>query len=153
MNQLEEFEQQIAAVREKEEKVLIVTGKPGSGKSKLMREAAEAKGWDYIDARLLITEEFLKLLPAERRSKAPEMLKDQLTGYHGDVIMLDRVQTFFVPVFNIDPKSVIDELGKTYTLVIAWPGYVNNGLLCYDKFDGTESIRLSAANYTIWNVG
>lgn len=81
------------------------------------------------------------------------MLKEQLTGHHGDVIMLDRVQTFFVPVFNIDPKSVIDELGKTYTLVIAWPGYVNNGLLCYDKFDGTESIRLSAANYTIWNVG
>ena len=153
MNQLEEFEQQIAAVREKEEKVLIVTGKPGSGKSKLMREAAEAKGCDYVDARLLLTEEFLKLLPAERRSKAPEMLKDQLTGHHGDVIMLDRVQTFFVPVFNIDPKSVIDELGKTYTLVIAWPGYVNNGLLCYDKFDGTESIRLSAANYTIWNVG
>lgn len=38
MNQLEEFEQQIAAVREKEEKVLIVTGKPGSGKSKLMRK-------------------------------------------------------------------------------------------------------------------
>ena len=30
--------------------------------------------------------------------------------------------------------------------------YVNDGLLCYDKFDGTESIRISAADYTIFEV-
>ena len=66
--------------------------------------------------------------------------------------MLDRVQTFFIPVFNIDSKSVFDELGRTYTIVLAWPGYLKDGLLCYDKFDGTESIRLSAADYTIWNI-
>ena len=69
-----------------------------------------------------------------------------------DVILLDRVQTLFVPVFHIDPKSVIDALGKAYTVVLAWPGYVNDGLLCYDKFDGTESIRISAADYTVWEV-
>ena len=68
------------------------------------------------------------------------------------MILLDRVQTLFVPVFHIDPKSVIDALGKAYTVVLAWPGYVNDGLLCYDKFDGTESIRISAADYTVWEV-
>ena len=113
---------------------------------------AEAKGWDYVDTRLLITEEFLKLLPSERKEKAPEMLTEELSGHRGDVILLDRVQTLFVPVFHIDPKSVIDALGKAYTVVLAWPGYVNDGLLCYDKFDGTESIRISAADYTVWEV-
>lgn len=143
---------QVEAVQGKEEKVLIVTGKPGSGKSKLLREAAEAKGWDYVDTRLLITEEFLKLLPSERKEQAPAMLTEELSGHRGDVILLDRVQTLFVPVFHIDPKSVIDALGKAYTVVLAWPGYVNDGLLCYDKFDGTESIRISAADYTVWEV-
>ena len=122
----------IAAVRKRKKRVLIVTGKnPAAAKANWMREAAEAKAGTILTLCLLITEEFLKLLPAERRSKAPEMLKDQLTGHHGDVIMLDRAQTFFVPVFNIDPKSVIDELGKP----ILWslPGRVmNNGLK--DKF-------------------
>ncbi|MDD6569230.1 BREX-3 system P-loop-containing protein BrxF [Acidaminococcus timonensis] len=152
MSQMEEFLNQVEAVKAKAEKVLIVTGKPGSGKSKLLREAAEAQGWDYIDTRLLITEDFLKLLPSERKEKAPEMLTEELRDHRGDVILLDRVQTLFVPVFHIDPKSVIDALGKAYTVVLAWPGYVSDGLLCYDKFDGTESIRISAADYTIFEV-
>ena len=80
MSQMEEFLKQVEAVQAKDEKVLVVTGKPGSGKSKLLREAAEAKGWDYVDTRLLITEEFLKLLPSERKEKAPEMLTEELTG-------------------------------------------------------------------------
>lgn len=152
MSQMEEFLNQVEAVKAKAEKVLIVTGKPGSGKSKLLREAAEVQGWDYIDTRLLITEDFLKLLPSERKEKAPEMLTEELRDHRGDVILLDRVQTLFVPVFHIDPKSVIDALGKAYTVVLAWPGYVSDGLLCYDKFDGTESIRISAADYTIFEV-
>ncbi len=152
MSQLDEFMKQAEAVGAKEEKVLVVTGKPGSGKSKLLREAAENQGWDYVDARLLITEEFLRLLPSERKEKAPELFVEGLSGHKGDVIMLDRVQTLFVPVFNIDPKAVIDALGKVYTIVLAWPGYVSDGLLCYDKFDGTESIRMAAADYTIWNI-
>lgn len=152
MSQMEEFLNQVEAVKAKAEKVLIVTGKPGSGKSKLLREAAEAQGWDYIDTRLLITEDFLKLLPSERKEKAPEMLTEELRDHRGDVILLDRVQTLFVPVFHIDSKSVIDALGKAYTVVLAWPGYVSDGLLCYDKFDGTESIRISAADYTIFEV-
>ena len=80
MSQMEEFLKQVEAVQGKEEKVLIVTGKPGSGKSKLLREAAEAKCWDYVDTRLLITEEFLKLLPSERKEQAPAMLPEELAA-------------------------------------------------------------------------
>lgn len=152
MSQFDEFLKEVEGLTEKEIKVLVVTGKPGSGKSKVLREAAETKGWDYIDTRLLITEDFLKLLPSERCVNAPEVLKNELLSHHGDVVMLDRIQTLFIPVFNIDPKSVLDELGRAFTVVIAWPGYVKDGLLCYDKFDGTESIRISAADYTLWTV-
>lgn len=152
MSQFDEFLKEVEGLAEKEIKVLVVTGKPGSGKSKVLREAAETKGWDYIDTRLLITEDFLKLLPSERCVNAPEVLKNELLSHHGDVVMLDRIQTLFIPVFNIDPKSVLDELGRAFTVVIAWPGYVKDGLLCYDKFDGTESIRISAADYTLWTV-
>ena len=92
MSQFDEFLKEVEGLTEKEIKVLVVTGKPGSGKSKVLREAAETKGWDYIDTRLLITEDFLKLLPSESRVNAQDVLKNELLSHHGDVVMLDRSQ-------------------------------------------------------------
>ena len=51
MSQLDEFMKQAEAVGAKEEKVLVVTGKPGSGKSKLLREAAENQFYGFCPAR------------------------------------------------------------------------------------------------------
>ena len=152
MSQLEEFLQQVDSVQDREEKILIVTGKPGSGKSRVLREASEAKGWSYVDCRLLITESFLELMPTERKEKAAAMMKEVLSTYTSGVIMLDRVQTFFVPVFHIDVPSLLNELGKEFTLVLAWPGYVKDDQLCYDKFDGTESIRMPVGSLRVWEV-
>ena len=152
MDQVEDFVKEVESLKDAESKVLIVAGKPGSGKSKVLREAADAKGWDYVDCRLLITEGFLELLPVERQKKAPAIMREILASYNSEVILLDRVQTFFVPVLHIDVETLLRELGKSFTLVVAWPGYIDEGMLCYDKFDGTASIRVKAAGMKIWNV-
>ena len=78
--------------------------------------------------------------------------KTMLRGYNSDVILLDRLQTLFVPVFCLDVGSLLRTLGQKYVLVAAWPGYVKDNTLCYDKFDGTESIRIPVDGFTIWNV-
>jgi len=152
MDQVANFVKEVESLKDAESKVLIVAGKPGSGKSKVLREAADAKGWDYVDCRLLITEGFLELLPVERQKKAPAIMREILASYNSEVILLDRVQTFFVPVLHIDVETLLRELGKSFTLVVAWPGYIDEGMLCYDKFDGTASIRVKAAGMKIWNV-
>ena len=152
MDQVANFVKEVESLKDAESKVLIVAGKPGSGKSKVLREAADAKGWDYVDCRLLITEGFLELLPVERQKKAPAIMREILASYNSEVILLDRVPTFFVPVLHIDVETLLRELGKSFTLVVAWPGYIDEGMLCYDKFDGTASIRVKAAGMKIWNV-
>ena len=110
MSQVEEFVKIVEGVKDHDVKVVIVTGKPGSGKSKVLREAAEEKKWDYIDCRLLITEKFLEVPPGERQAKAPEMMADILEGYDSEVILLDRLQTLFVPVFHIDVDALLHKL-------------------------------------------
>lgn len=152
MSQVEDFVKEVEGLKEAEGKVLIVTGKPGSGKSGVLREAAAKKSWDYVDCRLLITEDFLELLPALRQEKAPEMIGQILEGYDANVVLLDRLQTLFVPVFHIDIAELLRKLGKRFVIVAAWPGYYEDGFLCYDKFDGTESIRMSSEGFKIWNV-
>lgn len=152
MGQTEEFAKVVENVKNHEVKVIIVTGKPGSGKSKVLREVAEDKKWNYIDCRLLITEKFLEIPATERKEKAPEMMQEILEGYGGEVILLDRLQTLFVPVFQIDIDVLLQKLSEKFVIVTAWPGYMENGKLCYDKFDGTESIKINADGYTIWSV-
>ncbi|MEG0798059.1 MAG: BREX-3 system P-loop-containing protein BrxF [Acidaminococcaceae bacterium] len=152
MSQVEAFVKEVEALEALDNKVLIVTGKPGSGKSKVLREAAAEQKWDYVDCRLLITEEFLELLPALRQEKAAEMMGEILANYNSRVILLDRLQTLFVPVFHIDVAELLQKLGEKFTIVSAWPGYYEDGYLCYDKFDGTESIRITAEGLKIWNV-
>ena len=61
MNQVEELLKVVEEAQADKGNVVIVTGKPGSGKSKVLREAAEVKKWTYVDCRMLISEEFLEI--------------------------------------------------------------------------------------------
>ena len=152
MNQVEELVKVVAEAQADKGNVVIVTGKPGSGKSKVLREAAESQKWTYVDCRMLISEEFLSVPQEGRNEKAPEMMGEILASYNSDVILLDRLPTLFVPVFHLDVGALLKKLSKNMVLAAAWPGYVKDGVLCYDKFDGTESIRIPAEGFTVWNV-
>ena len=61
MNQVEELVKVVAEAQTDKGNVVIVTGKPGSGKSKVLREAAESQKWTYVDCRMLSSEEFLAI--------------------------------------------------------------------------------------------
>ena len=81
MSQVEEFVKIVEGVKDHDVKVVIVTGKPGSGKSKVLREAAEEKKWDYIDCRLLITEKFLEVPPGAVSYTHLDVYKRQVLIY------------------------------------------------------------------------
>jgi len=151
MNKVEEL---IKAVQDSKSagNIVVITGKPGSGKSKILREAAEKEKWVYVDCRELITEKFLAIPAADRGLYAPDMFLEDLKEYNSDVIILDRLQTFFVPVFHINSDSLMRKLSKQMTIVTAWPGYMDGGMLCYDKFDGTEAIRISPDGFKVFAI-
>ncbi|MCQ2363663.1 MAG: BREX-3 system P-loop-containing protein BrxF [Acidaminococcaceae bacterium] len=132
--------------------IVVITGKPGSGKSKVLREAAQQEKWVYVDCRELITERFLSIPAADRGLYAPDMFLEDLKVYDNDVVVLDNLQTLFVPVFHINTDSLMRKLSKHMTILTAWPGHVDGGMLCYDKFDGSEAIRISPDGFRIFNI-
>lgn len=142
----------IDSVKGKAHRLVVVTGNPGSGKSQVMREAANKKKWDYIDCRTLITEDIIELLPAMRAAKAPAMISKVLDGLEADVFFLDRVQTFFTPVLQLDPLALLRNLSEKYTLVVAWPGYYKDGHLFFERTGEPEPLKFDAEGLTIWPV-
>lgn len=149
---IEELLACVDGAKDKAHRLVVVTGNPGSGKSQVLREASAKKKWDYIDCRTLITEEIIELLPAMRAAKAPGIISSVLESFDADVFLLDRVQTFFTPVLQLNPLELLRSLSEKYTLVIAWPGYYNEGNLFFERAGESEPLKFDAGDLIVWPV-
>jgi predicted ATP-dependent serine protease len=149
---IEELVNRVDAVKDKKHHLVVVTGNPGSGKSQVLREVSAKKKWDYIDCRILVSEEIIELLPAMRAAKAPGIISDLLEKYDAPVLLLDRVQTFFTPVLQLNPLALLRSLSEKYTLVAAWPGYYKDGSLFFERVGEPEALRFDASDLVIWSV-
>lgn len=126
-------------VQNKDEKLVLIVGQPGSGKSKLMRSLSDMRGWKYFDCDDLITEELVELVPKARAQEAPRIINKVLARTASDVYLIDGMQALFTPLLQLDPLSLIRNLSRKHTLVAAWPGTYENGKLCFEYNSGLVS--------------
>ncbi|EGO62598.1 BREX-3 system P-loop-containing protein BrxF [Acetonema longum] len=122
----------VETIREVEqgiEKLLLLVGGPGSGKSKVMRELAALQGWEYLDCRELMTEELLELVPKARAQEAPAIAGRVLGAKQAEVILLDGIQVLFAPVMHLEPLDLLRQLSQKFCIIAAWPGEVAGGKL------------------------
>ena len=111
--------------------LMFVVGKPGSGKSSMLRELSARNKWQYVDCRNLLTDDFYELIPQERLKHGPELIKKQLERYTSPVILLDRLQVLFTPVLHLEPVGLLQRLSEQMSLVAAWPGDYEDGSLIF----------------------
>lgn len=112
-----------------EERILFIVGGPGSGKSLLIRELAEQKGWKYLEAKQLIEEEFL-LVPRDERPKLAEnVIRRALTRSDTEVVLLDGINVLFAPILNLEPLDILKTISKTYPIVVGWRGHLEGDQL------------------------
>lgn len=116
----------------KPERLILLVGRPGSGKSKILRDLASMRGWKYVDTRILITDDILEMVPKARPEQAPSIMSEALTALKGEVILLDGIEVLFTPVLNLDPMPLIKQLSRKHTIVVAWPGDYTDGKLVLD---------------------
>ena len=116
------------------ERLVLLVGRPGSGKSKLLRELSTIRGWQYVNCRAFLTEELLEMVPKVRAQEASGIIAKALDALKADVIVLDDMQVLFAPVLQVDPLQLLKHLGRKFTVVAAWPG----------EFDGV-SLKVAAA--------
>lgn len=121
----------IQTLKNDQQQLVMIVGKPGSGKSKIMRELATNRSWKYVDCQDLITAELLEVVPKFRPREAPHIIDQVLSQEKADVILLDGIQLLFVPVLNLDPLALLRQLSKKYTIIAAWPGSYADGRLSF----------------------
>ena len=112
-----------------DERILFIVGGPGSGKSLLIRELSEQKGWKYLEAKQLIEEEFL-LVPRDERPKlAEDVIRRALSRSDTEVLLLDGINVLFAPILNLNPLELLKTISKTYPIVVGWRGHLEGDQL------------------------
>ena len=114
------------------EKLVLLVGSPGSGKSKILRELSTMRGWKYVEARVLLTDEILEMAPKSRAQQAHILMGDALSALGGEVILLDDAEVLFAPVLNLEPLALIRQISRKHTLVVGWPCEYTDGKLALD---------------------
>lgn len=127
--------------QKKSEKLVLVVGQPGSGKSKILRSLADMRGWEYMGCDELVTEELLELVPRVRCQEAPRIMNGVLAQSITEVFLLDGMQILFMPLLKLDPLCLLRQLSRKYTIVAAWPGTYEDGKLFFEHNSGAETVK------------
>ena len=123
-------------VEKNSEHVVLIVGKPGSGKSKVLRELDAMRGWKYVDSRTLLNSDFMELPPKARAAEAAITIGKQLERKGAQVILLDNIQVLFTPLLQLEPLDLLRNLSRKQTIVAAWPGDYQDGCLVIVRSPG-----------------
>lgn len=102
--------------------LVLIVGKPGSGKSKMIKEYSKNTGIPIVD--------FSKVLAGD-----PEDLKDTLNkflkNYRFDVLLIDNKDALYRDKGSADLKDILEALSEVVTVVATWNGTVDDGELIH----------------------
>jgi hypothetical protein len=118
-------------VANNQNKLVLIVGKAGTGKSKVLRELADTQGCRYLDCKFLVTDELIELVPRVRQQQAPIIMDEVLQGFPNEVFLLDGIELLFKPVLCLEPLALLKLLSRKYSLVVAWPGEYEQGNLVF----------------------
>lgn len=119
MNQLKDA---IEKAKENENKLILIVGLPGSGKSKLIHEYSKDSGIPILD---------LDNIFKDTTNNIAEVMNNFLVTYNKDVLLLDNKKILYAKDSNIDMLSFLKNLAEKLIVVATWNGKVDNNKLIH----------------------
>ena len=123
MNQLKDA---IEKAKENENKLILIVGLPGSGKSKLIHEYSKDSGIPILD---------LDNIFKDTNNNIAEVMDNFLVTYNKDVLLLDNKKILYTKDSNIDMLSFLKNLAEKLVVVATWNGKVDNKDFLTGLFD------------------
>ena len=112
-------------------RLLLIVGPIGSGKTPLLKALCQQQHVPYLNVNLALSQRLLDLTDKERPLRVRRLLADVIDEQAADIIALDNLELLFDPTLHQDPLVCLQALSRNRTLVAAWGGNYEGGVLTY----------------------
>ncbi|MGV8691013.1 BREX-3 system P-loop-containing protein BrxF [Pseudomonas aeruginosa] len=136
---LEQLEQRINEVGALQTKLVLLVGRPGSGKSALIGALAQQRGAQVMSVGAALGRRLAVMSQRQRSLQANVVLRD-LADEHadGDLLLLDNLELLFDRPLKLDPLDLLKRHAHGRRVVAVWPGELREGRLVYAEMGHPE---------------
>ncbi len=131
------------------QKIALVVGHPGSGKSALLRAIAKQMNMPLLNLGLALSTKLLSLTARERKLKASDIVADLLESTESPRLAVDNTEIVFDPSLMLNPLGLLQSVSRTRLLVWAWNGTLVNSHVTYAYPGHPEYHRIPTQDMTL----
>lgn len=111
-------------------RLVLLVGPPGSGKTVAFRGVAEHTGGRLLNLNLELSRLLLDLTARQRALRLSQLLEEALGG-DDQLVLLGNIEILFDPALKHDPLGLLQRASRNRTIVAAWSGAMDGGYLTY----------------------
>lgn len=151
---LTKLERYIDQLGELNNKLIVLAGLRGSGKTKLLQELGKKRGVQPLNVNLELGRRLSATPHAGRGFSVGQLLRDIADKERkDDLLLLDNLELLFERGLQINPLDLIKRLAHSKRVVAVWPGELRGNRLYYAEMTHPEYRDYDAEGVVALEIG
>ncbi len=130
-------------------RLVLLVAPSGAGKTAALRIVHERTAAPLININLELSRRLLDLTESQRALQVSSLLKEIVSAYETDVVLLDNIEVLFEVSLKQDPLRLLQGISRNKTVVAAWSGSIQGGYAVYATPDHPEYKRYPLQDFLV----